>query len=230
MLNIKNYLKISLILLLFVSFLSCREKKTADNASSVSDEKFLIDESEKKSLPVKEKADSTLMSESPVNPFNIDNFLFRDDCLYIDLRSPEAFYKEGHIAGFTNIPFYGYLAGFPGNKNPLFEMKKSEGKYLGDAGTFFENYEESAQIVSELFPKNKKIIAISTAGVESCYFLNLLIQLGYNGENLYNAGSFTNGMGKDIAYRSYKEARFLVKGIELSDTKIEYSFKGLDKK
>ena len=98
------------------------------------------------------------------------------------------------------------------------------------AGTFFENYEESAQIVSELFPKNKKIIAISTAGVESCYFLNLLLQLGYNGENLYNAGSFTNGMGKDIAYRSYKKARFLVKGIELSDTKIEYSFKGLTKK
>lgn len=205
-------------------------EKSSDATSSLSASQKKTSESPYNILPVKEKADSTLMSESPVNPYNIDDYLFRDDCLYIDLRSPDAFYKEGHIAGFTNIPFYGYLAGFPGNKASLFEMKKTEEKYLGDAGTFFENYEESAQIVSELFPKNKKIIAISTAGVESCYFLNLLLQLGYNGENLYNAGSFTNGMGKDIAYRSYKKARFLVKGIELSDTKIEYSFKGLTKK
>ncbi len=205
-------------------------EKSSDATSSISASQEKTSESPYNVLPVKEKADSTLMSESPVNPYNIDDYLFRDDCLYIDLRSPDSFYKEGHIAGFTNIPFYGYLAGFPGNKASLFEMKKSEGKYLGDAGTFFENYEESVQIISELFPKNKKIIAISTAGVESCYFLNLLLQLGYNGENLYNAGSFTNGMGKDIAYRSYKKARFLVKGIELSDTKIEYSFKGLTKK
>ena len=109
-------------------------------------------------------------------------------------------------------------------------MKKSGGKYIGDINSFEENYEESAQLIAELFPKAKKIIAISTAGVESCYFLNLLIQLGYNGENLYNAGSFTNGMGKDIAYRTYKNARYLVKGIELSDTKIEYCFTGLTKK
>ena len=206
---------------------SCRKNQPASGTLQVSDEKSFAAESAAKALPAKEKAESMLMSDSSINPYNIDDFLFRNDCVYIDLRSPKDFYKEGHIAGFTNVPFYDYLAGFPGNKKTLFEMKKTGGKYLGDTGTFSANYEESSQIISELFPKAKNIIAISTAGVESCYFLNLLIQLGYNPSNLYNAGSFTNGMGKDIAYRSYKKARFLVPGIELVDTKIEYSFTSL---
>jgi len=227
----KSLIQIFLLLVFSVLAISCqknlpREKSAEVDTSSNKEESVIISPP----LPKKEDAKSTLMSQSPVNPYNIDDFLFREDCIYIDLRSSSAFYKEGHIAGFTNIPFYDYLAGFPGNKEALFQMKKQTGGYLGDSGSFIANYEESADVISDLFPKNKNIIAISTAGVESCYFLNLLIQLGYDGEKLYNAGSFTNGMGKDIAYRTYKDARFLVKGIELVDTKIQYSFTGLSKR
>ncbi|WP_428770719.1 rhodanese-like domain-containing protein [Treponema sp. HNW] len=181
------------------------------------------------SLPEKPKTESMLMSESPIKPYNIDEYLFMDNCIYIDLRSPDAFYKEGHIAGFTNIPFYGYIADFPNSDKGLFTLTRKGGLYLGDTGSFEQNYKESVQILYDIFPKNKTIIAISTAGVESCYFLNLLVQLGYNPEKLYNAGSFTNGMGNDPAYRTLPNVRYLVGGIELYDSRISYSFRNLTK-
>ena len=167
------------------------------------------------------------MSDSPVRPDTIDELLFRKDCVYIDVRAPDAFYKEGHIAGFINLPFYDYIAGFPGNKKALFQMTRQGGAYLGDAGTFVPNYEESAGVLCDMLDRTKYIIAISTAGVESCYFLNLLMQLGYEPERLYNAGSFTNGMGNDIAYRTYEHARYLVSGMELYNTGIRFEPDGL---
>lgn len=182
-----------------------------------------------RALPAKPKPESMLMSESPIKPDNIDNYLFIENTVYIDLRSPEAFYKEGHIAGFTNIPFYGYIADFPNSDKALFSLTRKGGLYLGDTGSFEANYKEAADILNDIFPKHKAIVAISTAGVESCYFLNLLVQSGYNPEKLYNAGSFTTGMGSDPAYRMLPDVKYLVDGIELYDTAINYSFQNLTK-
>lgn len=214
------YMKLLMIVSVIFMLMSCGKDVPQPS------EQIVIPQ-EQITLPQKMKAESMLMSDSPLKPDNLDSYLFLKDCIYIDVRSPDAFYKEGHIAGFINIPFYGYIAGFPGSKTPLFEMTKKSGTYLGDSGTFAENYEESSLLIYDLFDKNKNIIVISTAGVESCYFLNLLVQLGYNPAHLYNAGSFTNGMGTDIAYRTYDGAQYLVSGIELFDTKILYSVTGL---
>ena len=102
---------------------------------------------------------------------------------------------------------------------------------MRDSQTFpFEaNYKEAADILNDIFPKHKAIVVISTAGVESCYFLNLLVQSGYNPEKLYNAGSFTTGMGSDPAYRMLPDVKYLVDGIELYDTAINYNFQNLTK-
>jgi hypothetical protein len=35
-------------------------------------------------LPVKEIAESTKMSESPITPKNLDEYMFRDDCVYLE--------------------------------------------------------------------------------------------------------------------------------------------------
>lgn len=192
------------------------------NAKNISPETFHAH-----SLPQKQNPESMFMSESPITPQNIDSYLFRKDCIYVDLRSSQTFYSEGHIAGFTNIPFYNYIAGYPNDKKPLFKMTRKDGVVLGTKGSFVANYEESESIIFETFPKDKNIIAISTAGVESCYLLNLLFQLGYSAEKLYNVGSFTNGMGSDIAYRTYKNAQHLVKGMPLVDTHITHTFSSL---
>ena len=56
-------------------------------------------------LPAKEIAESTKMSESPISPKNLDDYMFREDCVYLDTRYPYQFYQEGAIAGFLNHPF-----------------------------------------------------------------------------------------------------------------------------
>ena len=184
-------------------------------------------ESDVISLPVK-SADSNNMSESPINPKNLDDYLFREDCFYVDTRDPKQFYGEGSVAGFVNIPFYGYICDFKKGTGSLYTFTKvSDDILLGDPGSFIASYKESEEIIKSIFPVDKNIIVIATAGVESCYLLNLLVQLGYDSDKLYNAGSFTTGMGEDIAYVSRKDAKFLVRPVYLDDTSISYSFEGL---
>lgn len=169
-------------------------------------------------LPEKEIPESTLMKDSPVSPVNLDDVLFLDDCLYFDTRDVNQFIEEGHVAGFVNIPFYHVLVDYEFKENVLFTMQKvrdEEGNItanLGDPGSFFANYEESESIIRYLFPEDKKLVFISTAGVEAAYLMNLLVQLGYDPANLYNAGSFSNSMGSNIAYRTYDNAKHLVEG------------------
>lgn len=172
------------------------------------------------SLPVKENPDSTSPNDSPINSTNIDQYLFRDDTVYIDTRSAEQIVEEGFIAGFSNVPFYGVLVDLKPKEQVLFTMKLRRDEngevtsLLGAVGSFSANYKESEQIIKEIFPKDKNIIFFSTAGVEATYLMNLLIQLGYDGSKLYNAGYFSNSIGNNIAYREYENAKYYVKGIQ----------------
>lgn len=221
-----------LILLLTFSLIGCTTANSSDNTLKNDSDNI---EKDTTYLPIKEKPESGLMSESPINPKNIDDYLFRDDCIYIDTRNAEQFYSEGHIGGFINIPFYGYIADFNADSGALFTMTKvtsEDGTVypLGEAGSFIANYEESEQLIKELFPDDKNILIIATAGVESCYLINLLYQLGYNGYHLYNVGSFTTGMGNDISYVSNPDAKHLVPSFELFDTGITYSWNNLTPK
>ena len=63
-------------------------------------------------LPEKSNPQSALMSDSPISPTNLDDYLFLDDVLYFDLRSPAQLAEEGSVAGFVNIPFYGVLVDY----------------------------------------------------------------------------------------------------------------------
>ena len=211
--------KILICLILFM-MLGCAAKEKEITAVEKNDNEVI-------SLPVKSTY-SNNMSESPINPKNLDDYLFREDCFYVDTRDPEQFYEEGSVAGFVNIPFYGYICDFKKGTGSLFTFTRiSDGILLGDPGSFIASYQESEELIKSIFPMDKNIIVIATAGVESCYLLNLLVQLGYDSDKLYNAGSFTTGMGEDIAYVSRKDAKFLVKPVYLDDTNISYSFEGL---
>ena len=177
-------------------------------------------------LPAKSEPLSNNATVSPIKASNLDDYLFRDDCVYIDTRDPNLFYSEGHVAGFINIPFYGYITDFQYNPQSLFSMEQSrDGEniiHIGDIGSFSANYEESEDLIRDLFPQDKNILVISTAGVESVYLLNLLEQLGYDPHRLYNVGSYTNGMGEDIAYMTYEDAKYRVEKREIYDTTISY--------
>lgn len=183
-------------------------------------------------LPEKPQPDSALMSDSPIDPTNIDDYMFLPDVLYIDLRSSQQCSEEGTIAGFTNIPFYGTLVNYQKEENVLYRMEKikdENGKViasLGEIGSFSPNYEESEAILKDIFPEDKKIIFFSSAGVEAAYMISLLMQLGYDGANLYNAGTFTNGMGDIIAYRNYPEAKYYIPGTNVYSVNVHFNWDG----
>ena len=207
-------MKILLALLLSLALFGC--------ADTNNDDVVIVS----KELPVKEDISSHLASTSPIKASNLDDYLFRDDCVYIDTRDAKQFYSEGHVAGFTNIPFYGYITDFKYNPNTLFSSNKSSNGEnsinFGHKGSYSPNYEESIKLIEDVIPRDKNILVISTAGVESAYFLNLLSQLGYDDSKLYNVGCFSNGMGEDVAYSRLEDVSYLVEGIELYDTNIQY--------
>lgn len=177
-------------------------------------------------IPLKNDPQGVSIEASSVNTQNIDNYLFRDDVVYVDLRPYAEIAKEGHIAGFGFYPFYDFIATMEGSKdtdgspkdNRLFIMKNERGK-LGQVGNFEPNYVESVQILNTLFPKDKYIFAITISCNESIYFLNLLIQYGYQPEKLYNIGGFSIGTGlENKAYVNIENPKYLVKGNALIPT------------
>lgn len=188
-----------------------------------------------KQLPEKENVSSSLMSDSPINASNIEDYLFLENVMYVDTRSSEQFLINGHIAGFVNIPFYEIIANFEEKENILFQIKKIRDENnnlianVGDVGSFIPNYEESIGYLKDIFPIDKKIIFIATAGVESSYLINLLIQYGYNPANLYNAGSMENSLAKNVAYFDLENNKYLVKGIDAYRMDINYNWEALTK-
>ena len=166
-------------------------------------------------LPEKSEPSSTSMSDSPISALNIDDYLFLDDVMYVDTRSPQMFLEEGHIAGFVNIPYYEGICCHEIEEGILFNMdkiKNEDGSFIpmGNTGSFKPNYKESVQILYDTFPKDEKIVFIASAGVESCYLMNLLVQYGYNPSLLYNAGAMSNSLGKNVAYKDLENKKHYV--------------------
>ena len=152
---------------------------------------------------------------SPVNTKNLDKYMFRDDVQYVDLRSPKMIMNEGYVAGFQFIPYYSIIAAFSSDVT-LYRMenKYSEsGEYVqaGRVGGFTAQYEESKSIIESLFSKKKYIFLISQGGTESGYVINLLIQLGYNPDLLYNIGGVMNSEGVP-PYSSIESNKYFVEG------------------
>ncbi|MBE6143891.1 MAG: hypothetical protein E7177_07925 [Erysipelotrichaceae bacterium] len=173
-----------------------------------------------KNVPAKINANGVGIEDSSINTRNIDNYLFRDDVVYVDLRSYAEIATEGHIAGFSFYPFYDFIAtkenaeDYEGNpiNDRLFRMKAEYGQ-TGLVGNFEPNYEESVMVLNDLFPKDKYIFAITISCNEVTYFFNLLIQYGYNPAYLYNIGGFSIGTGfYNIAYVNIENPKYLVKG------------------
>ena len=211
--------KILIILLCFLIF-GCNN---INNEINQEEEKII-------KLPEKEIADSSLMSESPLSALNIDDYLFLEDVIYIDTRSSKQFVSEGYIAGFINIPFYEAIASYADEGNILFSMKKFRDEsgnvsvYLGDVGSFIPLYEESIDLLYATFPRDKQIVFIASAGVESAYLINLLKQYGYDASLLYNCGAFTNSLAENVAYLDYLQAKYLVKPIAQYDVNVIYDW------
>ena len=179
-------------------------------------------------IPYKKFAEDTSTVTTPVNAMNLDKYLFRSDTQYVDLRDLEDIMSDGYIAGFQFIPFHTIIASFS-NPETLYKMKDSKNEnnewiYAGQIGGFYQQYQESAQIISSLFDKDKYIFFVSQAGSEGSYMINLLIQLGYDGNKLYNVCGVIGTEGA-YSYSVKGNQKYFVKGNRIVDSSIDYSFK-----
>lgn len=177
-------------------------------------------------IPKKDNPTDISSANSPINPYNLDKYMFRDDIQYVDLRSPKMILQDGYVAGFSFIPFYSIIASFKSEKT-LYKMKGVEigDDYFdpGSVGGFVAQYEESERIINNLFSKDKPIFFISQAGSEAGYVINLLIQLGYDGDLLYNVGGVSNSEGV-ASYNSISTNKYYVKGPGNLDVVATYDF------
>lgn len=177
-------------------------------------------------IPAKISPTSTSPLQSPVNTKNIDSYMFRDDVQYVDLRSSEMILEEGYIAGFEFVPFYDIIASFSKGET-LYQMKnitQDDGSTIaaGQIGGFIAQYEESNRIIKSLFDEDKYIFFVSQGGSESSYIINLLIQLGYNGNLLYNIGGVMNTESVP-SYSSIQTNKYFVEGQGNLDVSINYN-------
>lgn len=213
-----------LYLLLIFLTIGCNNLSNSKNDLSTNSSSISLNDS----IPTKHNIYGTAIEDSSINTKNIDNFMFRDDVIYVDLRFYSWVIKDGYIAGFSFFSFYEFIATKEGTTsdgetlvNRLFKMKNERGM-LGEVGNFEPNYVESEQMLNDLFPKNKYIFAISQSGQESRYFLNLLIQYNYDASKLYNIGGFKIGTGfENKAYINIENPRYLVNGNPLIDSSLQ---------
>ena len=175
-----------------------------------------------KKIPLKDNEYDISSVNSPINPYNLDEYMFRKDIQYVDLRSPRMILEEGYVAGFEFIPFYSIIGSFTSDRT-LYRMKSVGNVSPGEVGGFIAQYEESERIIKELFNQDKPIFFISQAGSESGYVINLLLQLGYDGNLLYNVGGVSNSEGV-ASYKSITTNKYYVAGPGNFDVVTTYNF------
>ena len=156
-----------------------------------------------------------------INEETIDNYLFRTDSVYRDVRmliDPGNYaaidgdsYLSGFIKGFEVVP-YPYLVnvtnlpeevGQTYNGNTLFTIT-SDGKYV-------PNYEESLQILEDLFPKDKYIFLMCGGGGYAGSLKEMLIALGWDKNKIYNVGGYWFYEGENnikVKYQDGNETKY----------------------
>ena len=142
-----------------------------------------------------------------INEKNIDKHLNREDSVYRDMRmlKDEANYEKiggdsylsGFVSGFEVIPFpyIVNVTGLPkevGNtySGKTLYTKKENGKYVA-------NYKESQEILEYYFPKDKYIFLTCGGGGYAGMMKNMLVDLGWDEDMIYNVGGYWFYKGKN---------------------------------
>lgn len=135
-----------------------------------------------------------------VNEASIDSYLNREDSVYRDMRmlKDEADYEaiggdsylSGYVDGFEIVP-YPYLCNVVGLPEAVGSSYTGTTLFTTDgSGTYTANYEESMDILEDLFPKDKTIFLMCGGGGYAGMTKNLLVSLGWDGNKIYNTGGF----------------------------------------
>ena len=130
----------------------------------------------------------------------IDNYLFRDDVVYRDMRmlyDPATYgnleggdqYLSGFVKGFEVVP-YPYLAPVEGVPPEVTNAYTGASLFSHVNGEYVANYEESMEILEYLFPKDKVIFLMCGGAGYAGNTKSMLISLGWDANKLYNVGGY----------------------------------------
>ena len=138
--------------------------------------------------------------DANINIDTVDNYLFRSDVVYRDMRmliDPATYgnleggdpYLSGFIKGFEVTPFP-YLAPVEGLPPVVTNAYDGETLFSHVNGEYVANYEESMDILEYLFPKDKAIFLMCGGGGYAGSTRAMLISLGWDADKLYNVGGY----------------------------------------
>ena len=134
-----------------------------------------------------------------VNEETIDNYLGRSDSVYRDMRmlkdpgNYEAIggdsYLSGFVKGFEVVPFP-YVVNVSGLPDEVGKTYTGKTLFTEKNGNYTPNYEESMDVLEYLFPKDKNIFLMCGGGGYAGMMKNMLIELGWDENKIYNVGGY----------------------------------------
>ena len=113
---------------------------------------------------------------------NLDEYMFRDDVQYVDLRNFESRFLNGFIYSFESIPFFDYLDYRAFNRNDTYKFDPSH----------IINVDQ----IERFFDKDKAIFLYADGCIRSGYIKDVLAYLEY--ENVFILGGFFDYDGEYI--------------------------------
>lgn len=136
---------------------------------------------------------------------NLDNYMFRGDVQYVDLRNFEDRFATGYIDSFESIPFFDYLDNLVFYRNDTFEFSSEQLLYEDE--------------IYRLFDMEKSIFLYADGCIRSGYLKDVLLHLGYT--NIYVLGGYYEYTGQyrvlgDGAY-SFGDSFYVKFDYETSD-------------
>ena len=149
-----------------------------------------------------------------INELTIDKYLGRSDSVYRDMRmliDPAHYekingdsYLSGFVKGFEVVP-YPYLINVEGLPEAVGESYAGNTLFYNVDGKPVANYEESMQILEDLFPKDKYIFLMCGGGGYAGMTKTLLTSLGWDAKKIYVVGGYWTYAGENDVKIKYVE-------------------------
>ena len=134
-----------------------------------------------------------------INEETIDQYLGRSDSVYRDMRmlvdpgNYEAIggdaYLSGFVEGFEAIP-YPLIVNVTGLPEEVGDTYTGTTLFTYEDEEYVANYEESMEILEYFFPKDKNIFLMCGGGGYAGMMKNMLIELGWDEDKIYNVGGY----------------------------------------
>ena len=173
--------------------------------------------SSKSDLPLPEVSDGVrgdLGIDKNINEDTIDEYLNRSDAVYRDMRmlEDEARFEAiggdskltGFVKGFEVVP-YPYICNVEDLPENVGNSYTGVTLFTHENDEYIANYEESMDILEELFPKNKTIFLMCGGGGYAGMMKKLLVGLGWDPNKIYNVGGYWYYKGNNNVQVIYEE-------------------------